>query len=169
MSSAAAVPAACRGPAGRRKSLIRQRVLRVYAKLDAIADARRRPFDFRSVDRDPVVVGARWAVDAGASGAGTHDASIGPSRGHAFVAALDEEITMDQETIDRAGFELCFQSCHPAGRMVAFPCDAQGRVDLDALGRGALNNYLYARAVVGREFRVPRVQAVGAGARAELR
>jgi hypothetical protein len=150
-------------------TLIRQQVQRVYAKLEAIADARRRPLEFRSVGRNPVVVGARWAVDPGARGAGTHDAASGSSRGHAFVAALDEQYAMDQETIDRTGFERCFPSCHPAGRLVAFLCDAQGLVDLDALGRQALNNYLYARAVVGREFRMPRVRAVGEAAGAGLR
>jgi hypothetical protein len=39
-----------------------------------------------------------------------------------------------------------------------FPCDASGRVDLDALTRAARVNYLYARAVVGLEFTRPAVQ-----------
>jgi hypothetical protein len=34
---------------------------------------------------------------------------------------------------------------------LVFPCDAQGRVQRDALADRARNNYLYARAVVGRE------------------
>jgi hypothetical protein len=41
---------------------------------------------------------------------------------------------------------------------LAFPCDSQGRVDLDALSHHALNNYLYARTVIGREFSTPAVE-----------
>jgi hypothetical protein len=52
---------------------------------------------------------------------------------------------------------LRFQSLFHPGRALAFPCDAQGRVDLDALGERAKTNYLFARAVVGREFAAPAV------------
>ncbi|HEX6362574.1 MAG TPA: hypothetical protein VFZ93_06455 [Albitalea sp.] len=55
-------------------------------------------------------------------------------------------------------FELRFQSLFNDGRAFAFPCDATGRVDLDALSERARLNYLYARAVIGREFAVPAVQ-----------
>jgi hypothetical protein len=57
------------------------------------------------------------------------------------------------------GYELRFQSLFDEGRALSFPCDAQGRVDLDALSERARGNYLYARAVVGREFATPAVQA----------
>ena len=50
------------------------------------------------------------------------------------------------------GFELRFASLFHEGRGLAFPCDAAGRVDLDALSERARNNYFYARAVGGREF-----------------
>ena len=50
-----------------------------------------------------------------------------------------------------AAFELRFTSLFNAGRALAFPCDAAGRVDLDALSERARSNYFYARAV-GREF-----------------
>lgn len=56
-------------------------------------------------------------------------------------------------------FELRFCSLFREGRGMAFPCDAQGRVDLDALTPNALSNYLYARAVVGREYALPVVRA----------
>jgi hypothetical protein len=56
-------------------------------------------------------------------------------------------------------YELRFQSLFDSGRGYAFPCDAQGRVDLDQLSDTARTNYLYARAVVGRELAVPAVQA----------
>lgn len=56
-----------------------------------------------------------------------------------------------------AGYELRFQSLFDEGRAFAFPCDAQGRVDMDALSDRAKQNYLYARAVIGREVSMPAV------------
>lgn len=61
-------------------------------------------------------------------------------------------------------YELRFESLFQAGRALAFPCDAQGGVRLDALSERARQNYLFARAVVGREYAVPVVQRCG-GAR----
>ena len=55
-------------------------------------------------------------------------------------------------------FELRFQSLFDNGRGFAFPCDPTGRVDLDSLSDRARNNYLYARAMVGRELAVPAVK-----------
>ena len=55
-------------------------------------------------------------------------------------------------------FELRFQSLFDEDRALAFPCDAAGRVNLDALSERARVNYLYARAVVGREFAMPAVR-----------
>ena len=54
-------------------------------------------------------------------------------------------------------FELRFQSLFAPGRALAFPCDAQGHVDLNTLSERARNNYLYARATVGRDHARPRV------------
>jgi len=54
-------------------------------------------------------------------------------------------------------YELRFRSLFDAGRGYAFPCDADGHVNLDLLSDTARENYLYARAVVGREFTVPAV------------
>jgi hypothetical protein len=54
-------------------------------------------------------------------------------------------------------FELRFQSLFHQGRALAFPCDAQGHVHLDSLSDRARENYLYARAVIGREYSVPAV------------
>jgi hypothetical protein len=53
--------------------------------------------------------------------------------------------------------ELRFQSLYDASRYVAFPCDAAGNVDMDALSDRARTNYLYARTVIGREFAHPAV------------
>jgi hypothetical protein len=65
--------------------------------------------------------------------------------------------------VQRAGpspFQLCFHSLLDRGRAYAFPCDGTGKVDLDELSECARNNYLYARAMVGRELSVPAVVAV---------
>ena len=53
---------------------------------------------------------------------------------------------------------LRFKSLFESGRGYAFPCDERGRVDLDDLSESARNNYLYARAMVGRELAVPAVE-----------
>lgn len=53
---------------------------------------------------------------------------------------------------------LRFRSLFESGRGYAFPCDERGRVDLDDLSECARNNYLYARAMVGRELAVPAVE-----------
>jgi len=56
-----------------------------------------------------------------------------------------------------ASHEIRYQSLFDAGRALAFPCDAEGRVTLDSLTERARDNYLYARAVVGREYAYPSV------------
>lgn len=61
-------------------------------------------------------------------------------------------------------YELRFESLFQAGRALAFPCNAQGGVSLDALSDRARQNYLFARAVVGREYAMPIVLRCG-GAR----
>lgn len=58
----------------------------------------------------------------------------------------------------RTGYELRFQSLFHKGRGLAFPCDAKGHVDLDAMSERARLNYLYARTVIGREFATPDVR-----------
>lgn len=55
-------------------------------------------------------------------------------------------------------YELRFQSLYSEGRALAFPCDGGGHVPLDSLSDRARMNYLYARAVVGREYAVPVVR-----------
>ena len=51
-----------------------------------------------------------------------------------------------------------FRSLFVEGRAYAFPCDAEGHVDMDSMTQRALNNYLYARSVIGREVAIPAVQ-----------
>ena len=55
----------------------------------------------------------------------------------------------------RAGYELRFAGLFNPGRGYAFPCDANGHVNIDSLGERARANYFYARTVIGREFHAP--------------
>ena len=66
-------------------------------------------------------------------------------------------------TTPTATFELRFDSLFVEGRGLSFPCDVQGRVQIDALSDRARHNYLFARAVVGREFRTPAVRCRSVG------
>lgn len=56
--------------------------------------------------------------------------------------------------------ELRYQSLFNPGRALSFPCDAEGRVQVDLPGDRALANYLYARVVVGREYAIARVSVI---------
>ena len=66
-------------------------------------------------------------------------------------------------------YELRFQSLFGAGPGYVFPCDPKGRVDLNQLSDRARNNYLFARAVVGRELAVPAVRLTGVAEGARIR
>jgi hypothetical protein len=59
--------------------------------------------------------------------------------------------------IDAGSFELRYRSLSPYRCGYAFPCDAQGQVDLDRLSDRARDNYLYARAMVGFDLLQPQV------------
>jgi len=54
-------------------------------------------------------------------------------------------------------FEVHFRSLLRRGLEFIFPCDREGHVDLDALSDRAKANYLFARAMVGREYARPAV------------
>ena len=62
----------------------------------------------------------------------------------------------------RLQFQLCFRSLFHSGRGFAFPCDPQGHVDMDRLSEAGRNNYLFARAMVGRELATPAVERLPA-------
>jgi hypothetical protein len=64
---------------------------------------------------------------------------------------------MNTRPVPLATYEIRFQSLFNEGRALTFPCDAEGHVQMDELSDRARNNYLYARAVVGREFATPSV------------
>jgi hypothetical protein len=72
---------------------------------------------------------------------------------HALAA--DPVVTEDADR-----FELRFRSLFDSGRALVFSCDAQGRIDLDRLSENARERYLYARALVGRDFATPEVMRV---------
>jgi hypothetical protein len=65
--------------------------------------------------------------------------------------------TMQHPNPAAARFELRFQSLFDEGRGYAFPCDAAGHVDLDAMSATLRTNYLFARTLVGRDFSMPAV------------
>ena len=68
---------------------------------------------------------------------------------------------MNQTTRQAAlepAYELCFDSLFHLGRGYRFPCDVRGAVDLNTLGEKRRVNYLFARAVVGRDFARPEVR-----------
>lgn len=56
-----------------------------------------------------------------------------------------------------AMYELRFRSLFDEGRAYSFPCDAMGRVDLDALSERARNNFFFVHSVIGRDFSTPEV------------
>jgi hypothetical protein len=69
---------------------------------------------------------------------------------------------MQAEVLNRCQFQIRFSSLFHEGRALSFPCDANGRVDMDAMSEQARNNYLFAHAMVGREFATPLVLSVDA-------
>lgn len=65
---------------------------------------------------------------------------------------------MSSFNLNNTRYEIRFRSLFQEGRGLSFPCDAEGHVQLDELTDAARNNYLYARALVGREYATPAVQ-----------
>lgn len=55
--------------------------------------------------------------------------------------------------------ELRFVHRRHRDQSLAFPCDAAGRVDLDTLDERSRRLYLFARALMGRDFAFPVVTA----------
>lgn len=61
-------------------------------------------------------------------------------------------------TLLKPDFEVRFDNLFQGGRWLSFPCDQRGLVDIDALSQRARTNYLYARAMLGREYAAPSVR-----------
>lgn len=55
-------------------------------------------------------------------------------------------------------YELRFRHLVDSGRGFTFPCDHNGHVDLNQLSDRARTDYLFARALVGRDLAVPAVR-----------
>jgi hypothetical protein len=72
----------------------------------------------------------------------------------------DEERSMNKSSTFAAHpprYELRFISLFNRGRGYAFPCDAEGHVEIDDLSDRGRDNYFYARAAVGSDLSVPAV------------
>jgi hypothetical protein len=59
-------------------------------------------------------------------------------------------------------FVLCFESLLRQGRGFSFPCGPRGEVVLDQLSERTRNDYLFARAMVGRDLQAPAVVTMAA-------
>lgn len=67
-------------------------------------------------------------------------------------------ITANQACAAHSAHQLRFTSLFDPGRGVVVPCDEAGHVNLDLLSDRLRNAYLWARAMVGREYRFPTVE-----------
>ena len=56
-------------------------------------------------------------------------------------------------------FELRFDPLVDAQAPLSFPCDARGEVDLDELCDRSRRDYMFAHALIGRNFTLPVVRA----------
>lgn len=72
-------------------------------------------------------------------------------------------MTTTQAVAASLHFEILFESLFNGGRGLIFPCDEEGRVDMDALSERGRSNYFFARSMVGREYATPRVLRSGGG------
>jgi hypothetical protein len=68
-------------------------------------------------------------------------------------------MTATHATAPSSRFEIRFDSLFNEGRGLVFPCNQAGQVDIDALSEHSRSNYFFARAMLGREYAIPRVVA----------
>jgi len=54
-------------------------------------------------------------------------------------------------------YEIIYRPLADVQSVLHFPCDGQGHVDLDELSPQAVENYLFARAMVGRDYALPAI------------
>jgi hypothetical protein len=76
------------------------------------------------------------------------------------VMSISLSIAASSNTPQLLEHELRYESLFREGHGFSFPCDETGRVNLDALSDRARNNYLFARAMVGRDLAMPQVLTV---------
>jgi hypothetical protein len=65
---------------------------------------------------------------------------------------------LDITAVHCADFELRFRSLFNDGCALVFACDEDGQVDMDAMSERARENYLVARALLGRHYAYPIVR-----------
>ena len=85
------------------------------------------------------------------------------SRSGSGDSAMNQHLSSSRNTSphgDPFSCTLLFRPLVRAGRTFTFPCDSQGRVDLDSMSERARNNYFYARAMRGRELAFPSVTGI---------
>jgi hypothetical protein len=76
--------------------------------------------------------------------------------GDKHSCAVPEALEVDMTP---TAYEIQYQPLTDQQGPMRFPCDGQGHVDLDGLSPQAAENYLFARAMVGRDFALPEVVA----------
>ena len=69
--------------------------------------------------------------------------------------------SLSDGTVAQPRFELRFLPRPGAGRSLAFPCDAAGHVEMDALDEHVRIDYFFARALRGRNFSCAVVAGLG--------
>ncbi|MBW8758235.1 MAG: hypothetical protein JF586_11555 [Burkholderiales bacterium] len=62
-------------------------------------------------------------------------------------------------TFAELAFELHFEPLVDEQSPLSFPCDADGRVDLDDLCDRSRRDYLFAHTLIGRHFETPVIRA----------
>jgi len=67
-------------------------------------------------------------------------------------------MTTPHRQLAELAFELRFDSLVATHRSLAFPCDARGLVDLDELCDRSRRDYMFAHALIGRDFTPPVIR-----------
>jgi hypothetical protein len=62
-----------------------------------------------------------------------------------------------QADMTHADFEIRYACLAREHEDLCFPCDCCGHVELDALSPQDAENYLFARAMVGRDYALPAI------------
>ena len=79
-----------------------------------------------------------------------------PHSGRGTSAAETQRAPANPKPLWRSSVRV-LEAIRPASQDFAFCCDDRGNVELDALGDKARLDYLFARALVGRNFARPAI------------
>lgn len=88
------------------------------------------------------------------------DVVLGSSVGFGKVTIMKDSTFAALASANVPSHELRFASLYNPGRGISVPCDESGKVDLDLLTERLRVAYFGARAMVGREYALPKVQRV---------